>query len=285
MAKIGFLGLGMMGSPMASRLLDAGNDVTVWNRTAERARQLVDHGASLAGSPAEAALGTDFVITMLANPAALEQVLFGDGGLAAALHAGQTFIDMSTVGPDAVAGVARRLPEGVGFADAPVRGSVPEATEGRLLILVGATDATYPRVAELLEPLGSIRHVGAPGTGAAMKLVVNSTLGTAIAGVGEALSLGETLGLGRDQLLDVLEETALGAAVRAKRSSIESGSYPASFKLELARKDLHLVTDAAERRGRELKLGAAARDWFDRADDAGAGEQDYSAVVATILNG
>lgn len=285
MAKVGFLGLGMMGTPMASRLLDAGNEVTVWNRTASKAQPLIDRGASLAGSPAETGLGADVVITMLANPAALEQVLFGDRGLVAALQAGQMLIDMSTVGPDAIAGIVDRLPGGVGFADAPVRGSVPEATEGRLLIFVGATDEAYPRVAELLGPLGSIRHVGAPGAGAAMKLVANSTIGAAIAGVGEALALGATLGLARNQLLDVLEETPLGAALKPKRSYIESGSYPASFKLELARKDLHLVADAAERRGRELKVAVAARDWFDRAADAGAGEEDYSAVVATILNG
>ena len=285
MTTIGFLGLGMMGSAMASRLLDAGNDVTVWNRTATKAQPLVDRGASLADSPADAAVGAEVVITMLADPAALEQVLFGDEGLAAALHPGQTLIDMSTVGPDAVAGVLSRLPEGLRFADAPVRGSVPEATEGRLLIFVGATDETYPRVAELLEPLGSIRHVGPPGSGAAMKVVVNSTLGAAIVGVGEALSLGEALGLARGQLLDVLEETPLGAAVKAKRSNIESGSYPPNFKLALARKDLRLVTDAAERRGRELKVAAAARDWFDRAAETGASEEDYSAVVSTILKG
>jgi 3-hydroxyisobutyrate dehydrogenase-like beta-hydroxyacid dehydrogenase len=194
MAKIGFLGLGMMGSAMASRLLDGGNDVTVWNRTASKAQPLVDRGASLAASPAESALGAEAVITMLTDPRALDQVLFGDEGLAAVLHPGQTLIDMSTVGPDAIAGVLSRLPSGVGFADAPVRGSVPEATEGRLLIFVGATNETYPGVAELLEPLGSVRHVGPPCSGAAMKVVVNSTLGAAIVGVGEALSLGEALG-------------------------------------------------------------------------------------------
>jgi 3-hydroxyisobutyrate dehydrogenase len=285
MAKIGFLGLGMMGSAMASRLLDAGNDVTVWNRTAKKAHPLIDRGASLAASPAEAALGAEVVITMLADQAALDKVLFGGEGLAAALHPGQTLIDMSTVGPDAVAGALSGLPGDVAFADAPVRGSVREATEGRLSIFVGATEETYPRVAELLEPLGSIRHIGPPGSGAAMKLVVNSTLGLAIAGIGEALSLGEALGLARGQLLDVLEETPLGAAVEAKRSNIEAGSYPANFKLALARKDLRLVTDAAERRGRELEVAAAARTWFDRAADAGASGEDYSAVVATILRG
>jgi 3-hydroxyisobutyrate dehydrogenase-like beta-hydroxyacid dehydrogenase len=285
MTKIGFLGLGMMGSAMASRLLDAGSDVTVWNRTAQKAQSLVDRGASLAASPAEAAREAEVVITMLADPAALEQVLFGGEGLATALHPGQTLIDMSTVGPDTVAGVLGRLPDGVGFADAPVRGSVPEASDGRLIVFVGATEETYPRVAELLQPLGSIRHVGPPGSGAAMKIVVNSTLGAAIVGVGEALSLGEALGLARVQLLDVLEETPLGPAVEAKRSNIESGSYPANFKLALARKDLHLVTDAAGRRGRELKVAAAARDWFDRAAYAGRSEEDYSAVVETILKG
>ena len=128
MAKIGFLGLGEMGRPMASRLLRAGHDLVVWNRSAERTMPLAEEGATLAPSPAKAAIGADFVITMLATPEALEQVLFGTAGLAPALSPGQVLIDMSTVGPDEVRSVAARLPKGVSLVDAPVRGSVPQAT-------------------------------------------------------------------------------------------------------------------------------------------------------------
>jgi 3-hydroxyisobutyrate dehydrogenase-like beta-hydroxyacid dehydrogenase len=283
MAKIGFLGLGFMGTPMASRLLDAGNDVTVWNRSPDKMQPLVARGASPSSSPAEATLGADVVVTMLTDAQALEAVLFGDDGVASALHAGQVLVDMSTVGPDAIGEIAARLPLGVDLVDAPVRGSVPEATEGRLSIFAGATDDAFSRVSDLLGTMGTVRHVGPPGSGAAMKLVVNSTLGAAISGVGEALALGNVLGLDRALLFDVLEETPLGGTAKGKRSNIESGTYPANFKLGLALKDLGLVTAAAAQRGRDLKVASAARAWFEQAVDAGVGDLDYSAVIETIL--
>jgi 3-hydroxyisobutyrate dehydrogenase-like beta-hydroxyacid dehydrogenase len=202
MATLAFVGLGLMGTPMASRLLEAGHDLTVWNRTAERTRPLADRGASVAATPAEAAAGVDAAITMVANPEALTQVVFGPDGLASGLGPGQLLIDMSTVGPDAVRSVAARLPHGVGMVDAPVRGSVPEATAGRLAIYVGADQRYFERVAPILAPLGHLYHVGGPGAGAATKVVVNSTLGAAIAAFGEALALGEVLGLDRPVLLD-----------------------------------------------------------------------------------
>src|SRR5271169_6346000 len=154
-AKIGFLGLGEMGRPMASRLLRAGHVLTVWNRDAERTVPLAEEGAMVASSPAKVATGADFVITMLATPEALEQVLFGTAGLAPALTPGQVLIDMSTVGPDEIRSVAARLPRGVSLVDAPVRGSVPQATSGHLDIFVGATDEDYERVRPILECLGS----------------------------------------------------------------------------------------------------------------------------------
>ena len=146
MAKIGFLGLGEMGTPMARRLLQAGHELLVWNRSAERTAPLAQEGAAVASSPARAAPGRDFVITMLATPDALEQVLFGSEGLAPALSPGQVLIDMSTVGPQEVHAAAARLPKGASLVDAPVRGSVPQATSGRLEIFVGASDQDYERV-------------------------------------------------------------------------------------------------------------------------------------------
>src|ERR1700733_15699915 len=132
MARIGFLGLGEMGTPMATCLLHAGHEVVVWNRTAERTAPLAQRGAAVASSPAKAAAGADFVITMIATPEALEQVLFGTAGLAAALSPGQVLIDMSTVGPDEIRSVVARMPGSVSLVCPPVRGSVPQATSGRL---------------------------------------------------------------------------------------------------------------------------------------------------------
>jgi 3-hydroxyisobutyrate dehydrogenase len=282
MAKIGFLGLGEMGAPMASRLLHAGHDLVVWNRSAERTVPLAQEGAAVASSPAKAAAGADFVITMLATPEALEQVLFGTAGLAAALSPGQVLIDMSTVGPDEVRSVAARLPKGATLVDAPVRGSVPLAASGRLEVFVGATDENHERVRPILETFGKVRHTGGPGSGAAMKLVANLALGAAIVTLGEALSLGESLELKRDILLDALADSPIGPIVAAKRASVESGQFAPTFKLRHAAKDLRLVTEAAAARGRELKQARANRAWLDEAAERGAADLDFSAVVATI---
>jgi 3-hydroxyisobutyrate dehydrogenase-like beta-hydroxyacid dehydrogenase len=283
MAKIGFLGLGEMGTPMAGRLLHAGHDVVVWNRSAERTAPLAKEGVAVAPSPAAAAAGADFVITMLATPEALEQVLFGNAGLAPALSPGQLLIDMSTVGPDEVRSAAARLPKGAALVDAPVRGSVPQATSGRLDIFVGATDQNYERVRPILEALGSVRHTGGPGSGAAMKLVANLALGAAIVTLGEALSFGESLELQRDILLDVLADSPIGPIVKAKRANVESGQFAPSFKLRHAAKDLRLVTETAVARGRDLKQVRANRAWLDEAAEHGAADLDFSAVVATII--
>src|SRR5712692_1619399 len=283
MAKIAFLGLGQMGTPMATRLLQAGHELTVWNRTPDHAEPLRAGGAAVAGSPAEAGAGAAFAITMLATPEALTEVVLGEHGLVRALGPGQMYIDMSTVGPHTIRLIAARFPQGVAVVDAPVRGSVSQAAEGRLEIFVGASDEDFERARPILESLGSVGHVGGFGAGAAMKLVANLVLGASIAAVGEALALGERLGLGRTPLLNMLEGSQLSPLVRAKRSNIESGHYPPNFKLRHAAKDLRLVIEAASALDRDLKVSAAARAWLDAAVERGAADLDYSAVVATIV--
>jgi 3-hydroxyisobutyrate dehydrogenase-like beta-hydroxyacid dehydrogenase len=283
MARVGFLGLGDMGTPMARRLLRAGHDLVVWNRSPERTAPLAQEGAAVASSPAKAAAGRDFVITMVATPEALEQVLFGTAGLAATLLPGQVVIDMSTVGPDEIRSVSVRLPKATVLVDAPVRGSVFQATSGRLDIFVGATDENYERVRPILESLGLVRHTGGPGSGAAMKLVANLALGAAIVALGEALSLGESLELKRNMLLDALADSPIGPIVAAKRTNVESGQFVPTFKLRHAAKDLRLVMEAAAARGRDLKQARANRAWLDEAAERGAADLDFSAVVATIV--
>src|SRR5258708_10618384 len=251
MAKTAFLGLGQMGAPMATRLLQAGHELVVWNRTPDRANPLVAGGATVAGSPAEAGAGATFAITMVATPEALTEVVLSEHGLVRGLGPGQVYIDMSTVGPHTVRSIAARFPEGVAVVDAPVRGSVSLAAEGRLEIFVGASDKDFERVRPILESLGSVVHVGGPGTGAAMKLVANLALGASIAAVGEALALGEGLGLGRRPLLKMLEGSQLSPAVRPKRANIKSGHYPPNFTLAHDAKDLPLVMSPADAAGRD----------------------------------
>jgi 3-hydroxyisobutyrate dehydrogenase-like beta-hydroxyacid dehydrogenase len=210
-------------------------------------------------------------------------VVLGAEGLALGLGPGQVVIDMSTVGPETVGEVAARLPAGVSMVDAPVRGSVRQATEGSLDVFVGATDEGFEQVRTVLESLGDVRHVGGPGSGAAMKLVANATLGASIVALGEALALARSLGLDRSAVLDVLAEPPIGPTVSAKRAMVEAGRYPPSFKLRHAAKDMRLVTEAVEAAGLDLREASAARAWLDEAAQHGSADLDYAAVVARIL--
>jgi 3-hydroxyisobutyrate dehydrogenase-like beta-hydroxyacid dehydrogenase len=282
MTRIAFLGLGQMGGPMAARLVEAGHEVTVWNRTPEKAEPLVEKGARPATTPRDAARGAEAAITMLSTPEVLRDVLFGEDGVARGLERGSTVIEMSTVGPEAIRELAGRLPEGVDLVDAPVLGTVPQATEGSLKVFVGGTHGAFGRWQPVLEALGTPIHIGPQGAGAAMKLVANSTLGALMSGLGEALALAEGLGLDTSIVLDVLADSAIGVTVRSKRELIDSGVYPPRFKLSLAAKDLRLVTEAAGSTGRELRVAEAARSWLEDADGAGLGDLDYSAVIAHI---
>jgi len=238
MAKLAFCGLGHMGAPMAARLVSAGHEVAVWNRSPEKVEPLAGLGARAAETPADAAAGAEAAITMLADPEALEEVVFGPGGLAEGLSPGSTLVDMSTVGPDAVRSVAERLGDAVEVLDAPVLGSIAAAESGSLKIFVGGSEEAFQRWSPVFEVLGTPFHLGPPGTGASMKLVANSTLGALMTALGEALALAGALGLDQEKAMDVLVGSPIGVTAKSKRSRIESGSYPPEFRLRLALKDM-----------------------------------------------
>jgi 3-hydroxyisobutyrate dehydrogenase-like beta-hydroxyacid dehydrogenase len=278
MSTVAFVGLGGMGTRMARRLLAAGHELVVWNRTSAKTSPLVELGAKAAANPADAVRGVEVAITMVANPAALRAVTEGPDGVAAGLG-GSTLIEMSTVGPQAIAGLARAVPA---LLDAPVVGSLAEAEAGTLAIFVGGDAALAERWTPLLSVLGSPVHVGPLGSGAAAKLVANAAL-VGVAGVlGEALALARGLGLSHEAAFDVLAATPLAAQAERRRPSVEADDYPPRFPLALARKDADLIAQAAADAGLELRLVAAARQWLAEADDAGWGEKDYSAVLAWI---
>lgn len=271
-----------MGSRMARRLLDAGNRVVVWNRTPAKAEPLVDLGGTVAESPAAAARGADAVITMVADPRALQTVTEGPDGLAAGAAESATFIEMSTVGPPAVARLAAALPAD-SLLDAPVLGSLAEAETGSLRIFVGGPAALVERWTPLLAVFGSPLHVGALGAGASAKLVANSALFGTLALLGEALALADALRLSRNTAFDVLAATPLAAQAERRRLAVEAGDYPRRFSLSLARKDADLIANAAAAAGIDLRLVAAARSWIADADDAGWGDRDYAELLARIL--
>jgi 3-hydroxyisobutyrate dehydrogenase-like beta-hydroxyacid dehydrogenase len=270
MARVAVIGLGGMGSRIARRLLDAGHELTLWNRTSEKAEAL---GAPLAASPAEAASEADVVITMVADPPALAAVTEGAEGVAAGADEGTTVIEMSTVGPAAIEQLRSVLR--ADLLDAPVLGSLSEVESGTLSIFVGGDEAVFEHHRQLLEGLGKPLYVGPSGSGAAAKLVANSTLITMIGAVGEALALADALGLPREKAFEILGTTALAAQAERRRPALESHEYPPRFPLRLARKDADLIHEL----GLDLRLTEAGRSWL---AEAGDGDQDYSAVLERI---
>jgi 3-hydroxyisobutyrate dehydrogenase-like beta-hydroxyacid dehydrogenase len=238
----------------------------------------------VAATPADSVADAEVAITMLATPEAVDEVVFGPDGLAAGMQDGQTLIEMSTIGPDAVRDIRARLAEGVELVDAPVLGSVPQARDGTLRIFVGGDDDALERIRSVLEPMGTVVHMGGLGAGASMKLVANSTIGAAASAMTEALSLTDAFDLRREQVLEILSNSHIGPIVSGKRGNVESHEYPPNFKLRLAVKDLRLVNEAAARAGRDLPGARAALAWLERAEAAGYGDQDYSAVVEAITD-
>jgi 3-hydroxyisobutyrate dehydrogenase-like beta-hydroxyacid dehydrogenase len=283
MARVAVVGLGAMGSRIARRFLDAGHELTVWNRDAAKADPLVAAGASAAQTPAEAARQAEAVVTMVADPEALAAVTEGPDGVAAGLVRGSVLVQMSTVGPRSLERLAAVVPE-PSLLDAPVLGSIGEVEAGSLRVFAGGQAELVERWTPLLETLGTVLRVGPVGAGTAAKLVANSTLVGVVGLLGEALALGTALGLPAEVAFDVLEATPLGEQAKRRRPAFESGEYPPRFSLSLARKDADLILDAAAQRELDLRLATAAREWLADAERSGRGADDYSAVLAEIVS-
>ena len=277
MAKVAVVGLGAMGSRIAQRLLDTGHDVVVWNRSAEKSAPFV-----AVESPAQAAQRADAVFVMVSDPQALRDVTEGGDGILAGARPGTTVIQMSTVGPAHVTRLASSLPEGVELLDAPVLGSLSEAEGGTLKVFAGGPPDLVERWTPVLSSLGRVLHVGPVGLGTAAKLVANSTLLGALAVLGEALALGQKLGLSPDATFEVLSATPLAAQAERRREAFETGAYPRRFALALALKDAELISAAAD--GVDVKVAEAVRDWFAEAVGEGSGEDDYSSILAHIVS-
>ncbi|WP_091200712.1 NAD(P)-dependent oxidoreductase [Micromonospora narathiwatensis] len=238
MKVIALLGTGTMGTAVGRRLLATGQRLTVWNRTPARTGSLVAAGARAAATPAEAVRDAAVVITMLTDAAAVHEVLYGVDGAAPALRPGTHLVEMSTIGPRAVAELAGRLPAGVPLVDAPVAGSAGAAEAGRLVVLAGGTEAAVERVTPVLRLLGTVRRCGGTGRGAALKLVLNTALVTAVTATADALAVADAVGVDRRTAVEALAAGPLGGAV-ARATATD-----AAFAVALAAKDARLALDA-----------------------------------------
>ena len=278
MTAVAVLGLGAMGRAIAARLLGAGHDVRVWNRTPGRDDELVTAGARRSTTPADAVREADVVITMVTDPPALEAVLFGPDGAAPAIPDSATLIDMSTVGPTEISSVVERVAP-VAVLDAPVLGSVPSVESGSLVILAGGDHAVFERHTELLSLLGTLIYVGPSGSGAWLKLVNNAAGTAALVAVGELLALTDRAEIDLDVALDSLAAGPLASLIERWRPRLTGEDHASYFRLALARKDLALAVEEAERAGTELTVAEAAAARCDEAIEDGLGDQDFGAIV------
>jgi 3-hydroxyisobutyrate dehydrogenase len=287
--RIGFIGLGNMGAPMAHNLLKAGHALSVFDLNAQARDALVAAGARAAGSPKAAASDAECVITMLPAAAHVRSVLTGEDGVLAGIARGAPLIDSSTIDPASVAACAA-LAAGHGnpFVDAPVSGGTGGAAAGTLTFMVGASDAAFAAVRPVLAAMGrNIVHCGAVGTGQVAKICNNLLLGITMAGVAEAMSLGESLGIDPRVLAGIIN-TSTGRCWSSDTynplpgvidGAPASRGYSGGFGTDLMLKDLGLATDAARAARQPVFLGALAQQLYQTHSAGGAGKLDFSSVI------
>jgi 3-hydroxyisobutyrate dehydrogenase-like beta-hydroxyacid dehydrogenase len=277
---VGIAGLGRMGHPIAANLVEVGFPAVVWNRTRDKAADLLEGGALWAESPSAVAGAADIVLTSLADPAAVESVYFGPDGLLVGTRSGTVLVDLSTGSPALARRIAAAAVErGATFLDAPVAGSIKAATEGQLGIMVGGERAAFDRCEAIFSVIG--KAVGESGSGATMKLVSNAILATMVQALAEGVALGEKAGLDPADVFAVLGTSSAAApVVAAKAATITERAYlPAAFTLALMQKDLWLVLGLANELQVPMPATAIAHDMVLAANATGKSGLDFSAVA------
>jgi len=277
------IGLGLMGKPMAANLVKAGFSVIVWNRTRARADDLVRAGAKLAGTAREAAAASDVLITIVSDPQALEEVLWGAEGALDGLRRGCTYVDSSTVAPALARRIAAACAErGVEFLDAPVTGGTWGAEKGELVFMVGGKREALERVEPVLGAMGKRWfHLGAHGAGQTVKLAMNMILALQVDALAEALALVTTAGVPAERLIEVMQSSmARSPLLDIKAPMMLKGDFAPSFPLRLMHKDLGLALELANQLGVPLPATAAAREVYSAVKGAARKEDlDYAAVA------
>ncbi len=276
------MGLGIMGSGMARRLLAGGFSLTVYNRDRRKSEELASAGAQVASSPREAAMRSQLIVSMLSDDAASRALWLGEEGALAGLSRGATLIECSTLSVDWVRELAAAATaRGCELLDAPVTGSQSHAAAGELSFLVGGTASALEKARPALSVMGrSIAHLGPNGSGALMKLINNFLCGVQAASLAEALRLIERGGLNVEQAVDVLTNGAPGSPIfKTISGRARAQDFSPKFRLRLMVKDLAYAVQEGERHGTDLSTAKNALDVFKRAAAAGAGEQDFSAIL------
>ncbi|CAA2965420.1 glyoxylate succinic semialdehyde reductase 2, chloroplastic [Olea europaea subsp. europaea] len=284
-ACIGFLGLGIMGSPMAQNLIKAGCDVTVWNRTKSKCDPVISLGAKYKSSPEEVAASCDVTFAMLADPDSAVEVACGNHGAAGGMSPGKGYVDISTVDVATSTLISSRMKStGALYLEAPVSGSKKPAEDGQLIFLTAGDKSLYETAAPLLDIMGKSRfYLGDVGNGAAMKLVVNMIMGSMMASFSEGLLLSEKVGLDPSVLVEVISQGAISSPMYSmKGPSMVQSLYPTAFPLKHQQKDLRLALGLAESVSQPTPIAAAANELYKVAKSRGLSNQDFSAVIEAL---
>jgi 3-hydroxyisobutyrate dehydrogenase-like beta-hydroxyacid dehydrogenase len=279
--RIAFLGLGIMGRPMASRLVAAGHEVHVWNRTA---RQHVD-GATVAVSPADAAKEADVIWTCVADTAAVERVIFGDDGAAQSLREGAILVDSSTISPSSTVQFAQKVNErGVHWVDAPVTGSKIGAENGQLIFIVGGAQEPVEYLDPLFKAMGKlVIHVGPTGKGQAAKLGMNLMIALIYEGFAEALTLTQKMGVEPQKMLELIGASMVkNGVVDYKAPFVLRRDYSPNFPLRLMHKDIHLMLDTAKENRVKLPALETVDEIYELSSEEGWDDLDYAATLGLL---
>jgi 3-hydroxyisobutyrate dehydrogenase-like beta-hydroxyacid dehydrogenase len=280
--RVGFIGIGAMGTPMSHNLLKSGFPLTVYDRVPSKTARFTDLGATVASSCAETAKDVDVVLTMIGQVEEELEAVLGKRGVLEGAHPGLILIDMSTVGIVATGKLAAAaLEKGVGFLDATVSGSVGPAQEATLDFMVGGDSAVLDRARPVLEAMSKrIYHVGPNCAGSAMKVIINLMIGMTVLTVAETLTLGRQAGLDPHQMLEILGETSVRSPhLKNKGRMMIDRQFEAAFALKYMQKDFDLVMEAAHELKTPMFTSAVAHQVYTAANVAGNGELDYSSVV------
>ena len=282
---VGFMGLGAMGAPMAANILRAEYPLTVYNRSAEKTPPLAHLGARVAPSPRELAHASDVIIAMVTDSEALDALLWGPDGAAAAMDRTKIFINMSTVPPRYTRELREKLaPSGVTFIDAPVSGSRKPAEEGTLIILAGGNQERLTELTPLLETMGKkVIYCGEAGQGSMMKMAMNLLLGIMMEGFAEALSFGARGGLAEETIVEAIFAGPLSCGLyRLKSAMFRQKTFPAQFFLKDMCKDLKSVIDTAYENGTPVPAGQTMLHLYRVGVGHDWGELDFAAIYKVL---
>ncbi len=283
--RIGFVGLGIMGEPMARNVMKAGFPLTVWNRTAAKADALVAEGARMAASPAEVAAASDIVVSCVSDSPDVEAVALGEGGILEGIASGANYIDCSTISPTVAREVAARFAtKGAGMLDAPISGGDIGAKAGTLAIMVGGETADFERCKSVLEAMGkTIVHVGPPGSGQVVKLCNQIAGGLNLLAMAEAITLCRSAGVDPERMLQVVSSGAAGSWMLTNLGPrAVAKDYAPGFMVDLMQKDLRLVMEASADLNTPLAGSALVQQIFRVLQARGRGRDGTQAIVDAV---